>query len=250
MSTISGTVSDACRIHIYDLTNNELEVDEEIPIGTYSYEGLESNEKWCSAMRLSDGKAISYGLITPTADPPVEVDFPVLIDEDDGFLLTTTSTFYNTGWNTLRLANTNYWVIIRIDNVTIPKNSTILEAWLNLTWDTVETDHRAPVWADVYVENAVDPAIPADVTDFLTRTRLPNPVTIGSATSLTAETYIPFETPSLITPVQTIVNQSSWAQGNAISFHIDKTSGTYTNGFTSYSSGNGISSLHVKYQSG
>lgn len=117
------------------------------------------------------------------------------------------------------------WCWWRFTNVTIPKNSTVSAAYLELTASSnAQRTHNLAV--RVGPEAADNPAAPTTGPDLFART-LTNYVEWNlPATSPNGE----YQTPSLATPLTSHFARSGWASGNAIQLLATYLSGDLTAG--------------------
>lgn len=111
----------------------------------------------------------------------------------------------------------NAW--LRFQNVQIPNAAVITAASISLT---PNGNQSSTVALNIYGENADNPTAPTSAVDYNGRA-----VTAAVAWNFsTAWTnLVPISTPSLITPVQALVNRAGWASGNAMQFFIKNNGG-------------------------
>ena len=99
---------------------------------------------------------------------------------------------------------------IRFLNVTVPNGATITEAYVQLTNTEYPSDSLKIL---VYLEDSDDAVAPTTRAEFLA-------LTLTSAYAdwdyVTPGDYTEIDSPSMITPVQEVVNRGSWSSGNAM----------------------------------
>ena len=244
MATISGTASDACRIHIYDIGTNTLEIDEEISAGSYSYSGLDSNTKWVTAMRLSDGKVIGYGDITGAGDPPVDAEFSILSGDDirsvysDSQFRTNQPQWTYSTWD---------MVTLRFDNVTIPRDSEIQIACMELRHKANNYYNATSV--DLRVHGHDDAVAPTNSTEINAIRNTGVTATVVDWNSLPAGyPNTLFTTPSIVSLIQEIVDRPGWVSGSAIQLVIMGIDPQAPREFSGYADTYAAPKLVVRYQ--
>ncbi|RLA00503.1 MAG: hypothetical protein DRQ47_09405 [Gammaproteobacteria bacterium] len=216
MGKISGTLNEESRILIYDLQTNTVVIDEVNSAGSYEYLGLTSYDKWVSAMNTATGESLSYGKVTPAGEPPVEITYSILTADDDGG-------YYDGAWRAgaTRLSiddGSSDIIYMRFDNITIPKDSSIEVAYLELRSAYGNQGTVRELDLQIRVQAADDPIAPTDPTSLinirnnsLTATIVNwNDIPFGYTGSPT------YNTPSIISLIQETVDRAGWASGNAI----------------------------------
>lgn len=104
---------------------------------------------------------------------------------------------------------------VRFLNVTIPNGATIIQAYLSLRAGGNNADATCKV--KIFGEDADDAATYSTLADFNART----PTTAYSAWTIPAWTIDTwYNSPSIVSALQEIVNRGSWASDNAMAFMI------------------------------
>jgi hypothetical protein len=130
------------------------------------------------------------------------------------------------------------WAILRFLNVTIPQGSTIDAAYVSLLCDSGVFNDPGLL---VYCEAADNSAAPAATTNNISgRSRTAS--VSWTATDIPNGSFS--NSPSLITPVQAVINRAGWASGNALSVLLNRSSGTVR--FSAYENGD-PPRLHIDY---
>jgi len=242
MGKISGDLTDECRIMIYDTDTNALVIDEIKSAGSYEFTGLTSYDKFVTAVRTSDGQGITYGDVTPAAEPPVEAVYEILTGTDDAHIQFTSFNATNTY---LKLYRNNGGMYLRFANLPMPQGSSIEYAFLRFrAYDTSGSDGNQNV--TIYGENSDNGTTVTSYGDFHGR-----PVTAGVAWATVATEGAHgavHDTPSIISIISTIVGRGGWSANNAINILVKTGSDTADRNYGSYETGTlPAAELHVRW---
>jgi len=110
---------------------------------------------------------------------------------------------------------------VRFLDVTVPQGATIIQAYISLYSSAAQSGDTCRV--RVYGEDADDAITYSDVTDFNGRVAT---TAYGSWTISTWSDNTWYDTPSLVSVVQEIVDRESWASGNSMAFMLMDSSST------------------------
>jgi hypothetical protein len=154
----------------------------------------------------------------------VDADFSISASTDDG---TITSGGYFPTANFVKVGNDgapdDIW--LRYPNFNVGRRNTILTAYI--TYKANANKSNTVVNSAIYCEDADNPTYPISEADYDGRSVTAG-VTWNSISSWVNGTS--YETPSLVTPVQAVINRTGWAYGNAIQFlHKNNLSDTNAN---------------------
>lgn len=128
-----------------------------------------------------------------------------------------------------------YDAYIRFRNITIPQGSTILSAKLTLTSDGNYANDTCN--ANIYGNNVDNPTVPGDISGY-NALALTDPVAWNAVAHTTTNTA--FDSPSIVDIIQTIINRSGWASGNALAIMVknNSSSSSASRSIHSYNQGN------------
>lgn len=164
---------------------------------------------------------------------------------DDGYVNQGASTFndslVNFSFGQISGNDVDAWV--RFDGVTVPQGATITAAYIEFVADSTRAGSMT---ADIYGEDADDPAAPSSVADFNGRTRTTATVNWNPGDWTDGETY---QTDDIKTIIQEIVDRGSWASGNAMQLFVERSTGTVRRVAKAYEgSTTQAALLHIEYQ--
>jgi type IV pilus assembly protein PilY1 len=149
-------------------------------------------------------------------------------EADDGRWAEGNSTINTTGQllmgydsGTTKQTNT----FVRFTNVTIPKGATILSA--KLTMLSAYTTSAATVKVKINAVKAANPTAPATYSAAEDATRTTASVAWDGVAATTDGVW--FDTPDFAAVVQELVNQATWASGNALLIYLEDNGSTATN---------------------
>jgi hypothetical protein len=143
--------------------------------------------------------------------------FSVTAGVDDGYSKHDGSSFGNSGNSGFfgDIASVSWRAFFRVDNVTVPTESTITSAILRIRCSTTTSSTTVNVL--VHCEAADDPATPSDGTDLIGRS-----LTTGTAwsavESMTGGSY--YDSPDILDEVQEVIDRGGWSSGQALIIHV------------------------------
>lgn len=145
----------------------------------------------------------------------------------------------------LDLSAYTFWVAIRVLSATIPPGSTIDAAFARFT--SKSTRSGASPQHTIFGEDADDAAIfTSGANNITNRTRTTASVTWTPGAWAAGNQY---DTPSLVSIVQEIVNRGGWSSGNALALIIqcNTVAGTEKREADSFDHGSGEPEMHITY---
>jgi len=175
--------------------------------------------------------------ILPAAARLVDTDWQISAGANDGLWRWSGTTFNNTG-SDLALGNWAYLygAFMRFVNVGIGTGSTINAAYL--TYKSSANNYLTVVNTNIHAndaDNAVAPTSAAEAQALAVTSAVAwNGVGTWSA-------YATYTTPSIVTPVQTVINRAGWAYGNALQI-LHKNNGSTLDAYRQFYSYNGSTS--------
>lgn len=139
-----------------------------------------------------------------------------------------------------------YGIFVRFTNVTIPKDAIITECYVKLF--ASNADSASTVNANIHFNTSDNAVAPTSCATY-------NALTLTDAIAWNAigtwSGYVGYNTPSLTSIFQTIVNRAGWVSGNAAQVLIKNNSSTAQRRVCSYGSGAAYrAELHVSYSTG
>lgn len=131
-------------------------------------------------------------------------------DSDDGYA---NGALYNTGEIQIGRVDNDQRCFCRFPNVTIPKGATIISAVLTIrTTSTARAD--TVVFANIYASQADNPSAPGTNAAVFALSGGSGSGTWNVGAPVAANTN--YNSPSLTTVIQEIIDRAGWASGNAI----------------------------------
>jgi hypothetical protein len=223
---IKGNIGEAGRILILDESDlSAIEINEVIGAsGGFDIEVPVSGTKMVIA-RNNNGETIGYGAVSSVFEPnpevPIARTYYVGANTDDGevgadYGFTSTKT---SGWMGL-ISNYHLSLFFRFPNVTIPKDSVIQEAYLNIKSSRYKT--TGPLHVDIYGNNTGNAVAPTSTTQYSNMARTAA-VTWYNVPVFSKDIW--YLTPDIVSQVQQIVNRPDWVSGNAMLFTIQYRAG-------------------------
>jgi len=229
MAKIEGTVSDDCRILVYDTNDGSLEVDQLVSTGSYSFLQLTDYNKHVTAIRQSDGKALAYGDVPPVPSPdPVNITFYVTDDLDDAYCRAPDKMFRSVTYILFGYGGGNtYKCYTRFLNVGIPVGSIINNAYVRFRNDASANGSVTINVACEDVDNAARPGSSsvANWNEFNNRPLTSSSVPWSFSTSTGGANV---DTPNIKSAVQEVIDRPGWSFNNALNVIYSYTSGGYT----------------------
>jgi hypothetical protein len=148
-----------------------------------------------------------------------DIFYPVLNTDDGNYDVTTgtLTTLGNTIFMGNAIANIEFDGIYRFQNVTIPQGSIITSALIR--FESAAADVGVPALLIKY-EFDSNPATLSTVADYLSRTIVIGPAWVPGAWILGGF----YNTPSLVSQVQTLVDLTDWESGNSMLFVVEDNS--------------------------
>lgn len=154
--------------------------------------------------------------VVPPPPEPESATFYVIAVEDDGYVNTNADFFTNSVtsmWISSNTTSRQLTSFIRFPGVTVPQGATITEAYLRWRWNNTRT---SPVMScPFYVEDVDSAAVITSRPDMSSRDKI---YMYNLSTNSYDETY--YNTPSIITGVQQVINRPGWSSGNAMQFFL------------------------------
>lgn len=153
---------------------------------------------------------------TTTLPGPGVIDRQVNAGPDDDRARRQTSTWWSNSQAVAAVgyhdsSNCGYGMGCRFTNITIPQGATITAAYIEFKADTNRSD--VTVNSDVCCEDADNPGQIASYADHVGRARTASVAWDGIGAWI-ADTW--YQSPSIITPIQTVINRGGWSSGNAL----------------------------------
>lgn len=199
---------------------------------------------------IKDGKLTEYvDTSKTTLTYPVKIDptLDILVNAstDDCVITGTTSIVLTSTALYIGKASYTYGSGFRFTNVTVDKSAAITVSYITLTAKSTQTG--ATCNSLIYGEDADDAATYSTYANYAGRSKT-NSVDWSVMSGQNADAT--YNTPSLIAPVQTIVDRANWVSGNAMAFQINNNSSSSNAFRTPYawdSSTTKCASLHIEY---
>lgn len=177
-----------------------------------------------------DDQSWYWDEIIPAGAKLVDTDWQVANTANDGFWTDGGGGVFYGSEAYIRICGSSFHGFTRFPSVAIPPGSTILSAYVTV-W-AYDQDGNPIIWMCL---NDADSAVaPTDYAEALALAQ----TTEGSAWSTTAWTFRnPYQTSSIVTAVQEVIDRAGWASGNALMpLYIDTGYATWK-AFLDYSSG-------------
>ncbi|WP_210396388.1 PilC/PilY family type IV pilus protein [Motiliproteus sediminis] len=204
------------------------------------------------AIERSDGTTLIDGAVLETIQPTTTTVFEKFISNgDDDAEQNLGNNNVSTGSSDLELmhdGSTEQLVGLRLRNVDIPKNASIVNAYLRFEIEDYDNgDLSARIWG----EAEDDPRrFRSNKNNISKRARSSASVDWSITDAPAANDYL--YTPDISTIVQETVNRSGWVANNSMAFILEHVSGPSGNRrvVTSYNDESDAVKLHVEYSSG
>lgn len=148
----------------------------------------------------------------------VDSTFNVSAGADDGYCEKTTGSLFNNSVDNIPVGNSGavaWHCFIRFQNVTIPAGSTIDSAVLRFVADSSQSGTTVDV--DIHFEDADDPAAPSNGSDVVGRSLTTGINWSGIGSWTVGNSY---DSPSLVSDLQDVIDKGGWASGQSIVAHI------------------------------
>ena len=212
---ISGTVSDDCKIYVINTSDDSLEQVKSVSAGAYSVDLLDEENVHVFAVRDSDSGCLGHGSVDAEYVFNDYMQwFPILTGNDDVLVY---DTWCSATTNQFSFGSSVKIAALRFDNIIIPKDAQIEEAYIRVVSTQDRADNQiahniVAVAEDDSPQRTASPTWARPTWDALPKVSTVVPAVIPA---VFPEGYV-WTSPSIIGIIQELVNRTGWVAGNAL----------------------------------